>query len=248
MSNPYFKTQGDDIVVTCPYLECYIPVEYFNMGIAVEYGGDCLEVLGLFNARPFKDSEGKQPYPKLETVAQPTTIRVYPTTFETKEMKLVPDVESDQYAVLKFYEGDIFTKVFFIQSAKNSESFLKILESGKLPPTIPYSKVFDIWTKNMYMNGVKMPDVPAANREMIISEIYRDAANPSRPFATRIGKDPKTSEYAYITANSRAICKYNSTFAGLTFEDFDTMVTNGLNINKSGRTESESPIEKIIKY
>lgn len=248
MSQSWFKAKGDNILFTGVCMEAYIPIEYFNMGIAVEYGGECIEVLGLFNCRFFSDVEAKKPIGKLETVNIPTVIRVYPTSFENKEMKLVEDVEPSGYTILKFYTNDVFADKPIIKKSKNAEAFLKVLENGKIPRTIPYDKLFDIWTKNMVMNGVAMPDVPASNREMIIAEIYRDKENPADRFAMRIGKNPKTSPYSYIPANSRTLTKYNSTFAGVTFEDVDTMLTNGLNIAKTGRKQTESPIERIIKY
>lgn len=248
MEQKWFKASGEDIIFTGTCMEAYIPVEYFNMGIAVEYGGDCVEVLGLFNVRFFNDVEAKKPIGKLETVNIPTNIKVYPVSFENREMQLVDDVEPSGYVVLKFFKDDVFTNKYIIKKSKNAEAFLKVLENGKIPRTIPYDRLFDIWTRNMRMNGVAMPDVPASNREMIIAEIYRDKKNPADRFAYRIGKDPKTSQYAYIPANSRTLTKYNSTFAGITFEDVDTMITNGLNISKTNRKQTESPIEQIIKY
>lgn len=246
--NRWFKAVGEDIIFTGTCMEAYIPIEYYNMGIAVEYGGDCIEVLGLFNVRFFEDTDAKKPIGKLETFNIPTNIKVYPTSFENRTLKLVDDVEESQYVVLRFYTDDVVTQKALIQSSKNAEGFLKVLESGKIPRTISYDDIFDIWTANMVKNGVKMPDVPASNREMIIAEIYRDKKDPSKRFAYRMGKNPKTSPYDYIPANSRTLTKYNSTFAGITFEDIDTMITNGLNISKTGRDQTESPIEQIIKF
>ena len=92
------------------------------------------------------------------------------------------------------------------------------------------------------------PVIPATIFEMVVSEIYREKDNPENNFAKVIGKNPKVSPYDYATANIRSICKYNSTFAGITFEDTDSMISSALNINKTKRKETESPIEKILKY
>lgn len=98
------------------------------------------------------------------------------------------------------------------------------------------------------MNGINMPDIPAVIYELIISEIYRNRKKFEERFGKTVGLNPKTSMFDYITANIRAICKYNSTFAGITFEDTDTMLTSALNTNKTGRNQTISPIEKIMKY
>lgn len=243
-----FKMVGEQIVFTGTLMEAYIPTAYYDMGIATEYGGERVEVLGLFNARFFSDEDGKKPIGELATINIPTTINVYPSTTENRTIQLIKDVDEDTYKVLKFYNGSTFTDKYIIKKAKNAEAFLKVLESGKIPRTIPYEKIIEIWTTNMQMNDVTMPDVPMSNREMIVAEIYRDRKNPAYRYGIRAGKNPGISSYDYIPANSRTLTKYSSTFAGLTFEDFDTMVTNGLNISKSGRKQAQSPIEEIIKY
>lgn len=52
----------------------------------------------------------------------------------------------------------------------------------------------------------------------------------------------------YLIANFRDICKYNSIFSSITFEDFDTMVGAALNVSRTNRKQIESPVEKIMKY
>lgn len=246
--NSYFKTAGEKIIFTGKLMKAYIPQEYFDMGIAMDYGGDHIETLGLFNAKFFNDIEGTKQIGGLETVNIPTSINIYPSSIETEEVELVKEVGTAKYQVMKFFGNEPFTDKFIIQKSKSTEKFLNVLENGKIPPTIPYNRIFEIWTMNMALNGVKMPDVPASSREMILAEKYRDKKNPAFRFGIRAGKDPKTSMYDYIAVSPRTLTKYSSTFAGFIFEDFDTMVTNGLNISKSGRKQIESPIEPIIKY
>lgn len=244
----WFKVVGEKIIFTGQVMKAYIPQEYFKMNVAQDYGGDHIEVLGLFNVRFFSDKEGKKPIGNLETVNIPTNINIYPSDTVTEELELVKGVGVDKYQVMTFYGGEPFTDKYIIQNSKAAESFLNILEGGKIPPTIPYDKLFDIWTMNMTLNGVAMKDVPYSSREMILAEKYRDKKNPAYRFGIRAGKDPRTSMYDYIAANPRMLTKYSSTFAGFTFEDFDTMVTNGLNISKSGRKQIESPMEPLLKY
>ena len=45
----------------------------------------------------------------------------------------------------------------------------------------------------------------------------------------------------------REMCQYTSTFNGVTFEDFDSMVTTSLNRTREHIEDPESPIEAILK-
>lgn len=242
MLRNFIKDDGENIVFTGNYLEMYIPDSYFEGKLAEEFGNS-IRVFGLFNIRVF--DEKNKPM-KLETLNVPTMIYIHPSEVEKKELQLIDDGEVEKYRVAKFYKGNIIMQNSVPQDASNVELFLKILTTGKVPKTIPYSQVLKIWQRNLDLNGVKL-GVTSTILEIIIAEIYRNKKKPEERFAKLIGKDPSVSEYAYRTANIREICARNSTFAALTFEDMDQMIISSLNINKYNKEESESPIEKIIK-
>ena len=242
MLRNFIKDDGDNIVFTGNYLEMYIPDSYFESKLAEEFGNS-IRVFGLFNIRVF--DEKNKPM-KLETLNVPTMIYIHPSEVEKKELQLIDDGEIEKYRVAKFYKGNNIMQNSVPQDASNVELFLKILTTGKVPKTIPYSQVLKIWQRNLDLNGVKL-GVTSTILEIIIAEIYRNKKKPEERFAKLIGRDPSVSEYAYRTANIREICARNSTFAALTFEDMDQMIISSLNINKYNKEESESPIEKIIK-
>ena len=89
--------------------------------------------------------------------------------------------------------------------------------------------------------------VPATNRELVLSVQCRDQTGPTRIFAERLNSDPNATEYEYAMVNMRQICQFSSTFAALTFEDFDSMVTSSLKRTKEHLPEPESPLEQLIK-
>jgi len=244
MLKDFLVDDGENIVFNGHYLEMYIPAFYFESQLAENYGSS-LRVFGLFNTRVYTDKGAPM---KLETFNLPTLVYIYPSEIEKKELQLVEgdNGEVESYYIAKFYKGAKIMKNIIPQDASNVELFLDILCRGKIPKTIPYGQVLQIWQKNLSLNGVKL-GVTATVLEVVISEIYRDKKKPEQTFAKVIGKDPSTSEYAYKTANIREICARNSTFAALTFEDMDSMITSALNINKYNKQETESPIEKIIK-
>jgi len=224
------------------YLEFYIPAFYFESKFAENYGS-AINVFGIFNARVFSNKGAPM---KLETFNIPSMIYIYPTESEKKDIQLVDDGEVESYYVAKFYKGNKIMASNIAQDATNVELFIDFLFRGKIPKTIPYGSILSIWQKNLSLNGVKI-EVTSTVLELIIAEIYRDKKKPEQTFAKVIGKDPAVSPYGYRTANIREICARNSTFAALTFEDLDSMITTSLNIKNYNKQETESPIEKIIK-
>lgn len=245
MLEQFLRDDGENIVFTGPYMEAYIPEFYFEGKLGEDYGGS-LQVFGLFNIRMF-DAKGKPL--KLETFNVPSMVTITPTEVEErKQIQLLEgdDGEIDLYRVAKFYKDGIVMKNSIPHDAANVELFISILFRGKVPKTIPYSQVLRIWQKNLDLNGVKL-GVTSTILEVIISEIYRNKKKPEETFSKLIGKDPTVSEYAYRRANIREICARNSTFAALTFEDLDAMITSALNIKQYGKQESSSPVEKIVK-
>ena len=58
----------------------------------------------------------------------------------------------------------------------------------------------------------------------------------------------KINKYHIETANIRDICKANSSFAGISFENIDEMITSAINNNREKRIETKTPFEDVIKY
>lgn len=243
MLKNFLIDDGEHIVFNGDYLEMYIPGFYFESKLA-ENSGSAIRVFGVFNLRVTSNDKEL----KLETLNMPTMIYIHPSEIEKKELQLLKgqDGELTQYVIAKFYRGNKIMSNSIPQDASNVELFLNLLCGGKIPKTIAYSQVIKIWQKNLQINGVKL-GVTSTILEIIIGEIYRNKSKPEETFAKLIGKNPGTSEFAYEPANIRQICARNSTFAALTFEDMDSMITSSLNINKYNKQETISPIEKIIK-
>lgn len=228
------------IFFTGNYLEIYVPKDFIDRGIAEDIGNS-FNVFGLVHLKTF-DSKGNPGV--LETLNLPTMLTTYPSDKEERTMVL-ENIEN-RYLVLKFYKGDKIMNSQGRQDSINCEIFMNLLLAGKLPSTIDYSKIKPLWDKNLSMNGVSF-GVPATTLSVILSEVYRCKEKPELKYAKVVGKNFTKVQLNYITSNIREICARNSTFAALTFEDFDAMLTSSLNINKYKRGESISPVEKIIK-
>lgn len=252
MANIPFTTDGTKIYFSGEYMEAYIPEVFFNNdgtkkgpGIA-EMIGDHFSTLGIFNLRTFKDVEGKQPNP-LQTLNLPVQIVTYPSGgYERKTLDLIGK-GAEKYYVLKYYNTDEFCNKQVPQLVQAFKSFLNLLLGGKLPKTFSYDDIITIWEQNFDLNGVNF-DVPDVVKELVVSEIYRDPKTPEHKFGYKVGKNPNISRYDYLTATTKDITKYNSSFAAVTFENMDEALVSAANNTRTQRKEQISPMEKILKY
>ena len=128
-----------------------------------------------------------------------------------------------------------------------ANAFLNMMLAGKLPTTLNYTKIIDIWWKNLEISGVSYK-VPSKIFEMIIATIYRNSHNTKERYGQYYGKQTNPSGYDYTTGNVRDVVKDLSTFSGMVFEDIGTMISNGINNSIDNIDEPISPLEKIIHY
>lgn len=245
MSVKDFKRTDEGIIFTGKYLEMYIPIMYFEKNVA-EVVGDHFKTLGVLNYRTYSDDSGANPS-KVHTMNLPMVIYTYPSGgYELKNLDLVGKGE-DQYYVAKYYNGDVVCPSEAPASKAAFRSFLEILLAGKLPGTLPYSQIMDIWAKNFVLNGVNF-DIPDVLKEIVVSLLYRWKKDPSITFGKAKGKDPKISDYDYVTAGPREITKQTSAYAGLSFENFDEMAVAAVSATKTGKKQGESPMEPVLRY
>ena len=243
MLKTFLKDNGESIVFTGYYMEIYIPENYFSIGLA-EIEGTAIKTFGLLNCI-VKDKNDKIVAKSMMNL--PTTIVLHFNDIYKTKINLYNDknTEPESYRVLKYYNNDIIMANVVQKDSTSAESFVKLVFGGKLT-NIPYDKILSIWQKNLDLNGVNL-GVPSSILELILAEIYRNPTNPNEKFSKYINANPTASKTYYRASNIREICSRNSTFAALTFEDFDTMMTASLNMNKYNKKQVESPIEKVIK-
>lgn len=244
MLTQYIMDDGNSIKFNGHYMEIYIPGTYYDTKLAENHGG----IINTFGVLTYTVFDNKSKDIDTGIINLPTMITLSPTetSDEKLHMKNNPDTEPKKYKVCKFYKGDKIMPSNISADSSNVEAFINIIFNNRLDGNIPYNKLLDIWQKNLELNNVKL-GVSSSNLEIIISEIYRDRHNPNQTFAKVVGKDPKHSQFDYKSANIREICSRNSTFAALTFEDMDAMITTSLNMKNYNKKQVVSPIEKIIK-
>ena len=241
----FFKYEEDNILFTGPYMQAYIPSYYLEKGLTTELG-DAISTLGLFNFKTFNDPEGNNPNP-IRTFNIPTNIVTYPSKKSVVELDLYGTGEKDTYVLLEYFTNDVFCPRNVPKDLKAFASFLSIMIGGKIPKSISYDDIFDIWEKNQDLGAISF-NVSDTVKEFVISKIYRNKKNKLETFGAVLGRDPKHSPYDYVTASPREITKLESTFTGISFENMDEVLTSAVVGGKENRDENISPMEEILSY
>lgn len=222
------------------YIEIYIPMEYFNNKVAINKGSS-IETLGLVYIRSFQNgNEGP-----IQLLNLPTEINlmVYDFKQETVKINNIPqDVMTLQYLKGAYVLHQTVTK-----GRDVANKFLDMMLAGKLPKTLNYTNIIDIWWRNLEISGISYK-VPSKIFEMIIATIYRNPKNVKQRYGQYYGKQSDPNGYDYKTGNVRNVVKDLSTFSGMVFEDIGNMISNGINNSIDGIEEPISPLEKIIHY
>ena len=132
------------------------------------------------------------------------------------------------------------------KNVNTATSFLDKMLSGKLPHTLNYFNLINIWWKNLEFSGISY-NVPSKIYELIIANIYRAPNNQKKRYGQYVGTG-EGNGYDYKTDNVKNVVKNLSTFSAMTFEDIRTMITSGICNSINNVEEPISPLEKIIHY
>lgn len=223
------------------HTEIYIPMEYFNSNIAFNRGA-VIESFGLVYIRSF-DTKGTPGDIDLLNIPTPVSFMYYNSREDTIT---VSGITVDVF-VLEYPEKSYILHQTVTKGREIAGAFLQMMLAGKIPNTINYSQLIDIWWNNIEISGVSYK-VPSKIFEMIIASIYRDPRNPKKRYGQYYSKSAESNGYDYETGSVRDVVKNLSTFSGIIFEDIGTMISNGINNSIENIDEPTSPLEKIIYY
>ena len=237
-----FRSDGDYIYLNSSYCEFYIPMEYFDPTVNFSTDmSDKIRTFGFFNVGIFEGGKLKD----LRILNLPVIIEIYVYESEIRDVKL-SNGEITQCKVLKYNKGAKIMEAPYFEDDLNVKTFLNLMMAGKLPKTLPYSKLMQVWDKNLSMSKVNF-GLSSFHRELFLSVMYRNPNDLSEKFS-KIACNPGVSDNDYAGASVRQICQYNSTFTAVTFEDIDSMITTSLNKTRTKGNEKESPLEQVIKF
>lgn len=239
----YFYSDKQFIYLEYPCCEFYIPEYFFEekSKYATDKGA-IITTIGLFNVGFFDENGNKK---ETRTLNIPTWIDlfIYESRNETIE---IPGEGLTKCKIITYYKGNKITNATFIADTSNVKAYFDFVANARVPKSIPYKESIRIFEKNQSLNNMTL-GVPSVILELILSVFYRDKNDLNNKFSVAITKGDNTTEYDYKMLNTRNVCKYASTFVGITFEDIENMITSSLNRTMNKVKEPESPTEFIIK-
>lgn len=226
------------------YLEIYIPLNYFEndskdnpeAACAVDHGRS-VSVFALLYCK------GKSGNYKFMNV--PTKIEVMQYSFDD-ENTITIHGKTIKVRTLKFMKDSLICSDTVVQNFNLGEAWVDMLLNGKVPSAINYPKLINIWWNNCEITGIDL-QCNSKIMELVITNLYRNAANKKERYGIVYGKKTSPEGYDYDNQNYRNVVKSLSSFSGFIFEDISSMITSGINNSLEKIEEPESPLEKIIR-
>ena len=223
------------------YMEIYVPMSYFEGSPVAFNEGASIRTIGLVYVRSFKNGTPGD----IKLFNLPVTVQFM--VYETKQDTIKVNNRSIEVMTLQYMKDAYVLHQSVTKGREVAGSFLNLILGGKIPTSINYSQVIDLWWRNLEIAGISYK-VPSKIFEMIIASIYRNPHNPKKRYGQYYGSHPNSDGYDYVTGNVQDVVKQLSTFSGMVFEDINTMMSNGINNSIEGKEEPISPLEKIIHY
>lgn len=241
-SGAHFHADSQHIYVDDDYMELYIPLYFFdqNRRYAVDFS-TTIETLGLIHCGLFRNGQMFD----IRLFKHPYFITLYVYDAELRTID-IPGNGNTQCKVLKYTKGAMMMDAVIIQDAQSSLSYLYFQTEAMIPKSVPYDKLAEAWQRNKAINSVSF-GVRNEVEEMVIAAECKLEGDMNKKFAQVYGSDLRISPYSYQPVTSRQVCQYSSTFAGITFEDIDSMITTSINRAREKRPEEFTPIEAVIR-
>jgi hypothetical protein len=234
----YFKSEGK--------LEIYLPKDSFDDGIVIEHGMK-ISTLGIFIMKYYKTMDSK---PETYQMTLPENIFfTYTESFETKEV-LVKGQAEMKYMVYVLYNEDKFVDNTEVPvNFKNTQKLFDLHTKNKLPDNFEYHDILNLYLENMLTNDCVL-GTPSVIIEVMIAELARNKHDIQVPFRKITGKDNanKISELDYVGVSMKTLAMINSTFTSVVSENIKSSITSSVAKTRTGGNETETPLEKTIKY
>lgn len=214
----------------------YVPDIYFDRGDAI-ITGEFVNILGIMDYSVF-DKNGKS-ITGLKPFYFPTVFLTKPSQIDKmKGVKLTKSQSADDYRLLRYKKGDtvvVSTKV--PEDAANIEALFRIILTGKIPTTIPVTKIQDYMIDNVKFNGESY-GVNIQIFGILIAALAVSKSDPSVEFRHTNWTDP--TSYRLLPIKEKP--KFTSPSQSITSENWDNAIIGAI----MNPTDVETPMEKLI--
>ena len=175
----------------------------------------------------------------------PTIFNCKPDRLEKVKNLSLNGLRAIDYRILHFKEGDeVISNIYIPQIIDNAEAILKalLINSGKVPPSVPYNKVQDYIVDAIRING-KDYGLGKQLFGIPISESYRSDKDISEPYRYTKMKD----QYSYKQIGIGLAAKYISPYVAFTSENYDESIMASIILSQDPKTDTvETPLEKVL--
>ena len=221
MEIPSFLTLKDESLIfnkDNAEFQFYVPENFFDetsKNAIAEINGQYVSMIGLCDWA-IVDSKGVRS--EVKPFCFPTMILCKPSSIEKVKNLKLDNSESKDYRILHFKKGDeVISQTRVPQIMDNVELFYKLFViTARIPKTIPYDKLWQIFFQNMELNGSSY-GLNAQLFGIVTSELCRDPKDISRPFRYTNMKD--MHDYKPISIN--LVPNYVSPYTSIVSENFD---------------------------
>lgn len=242
---PYFLRQKDNTLyfnLKDRELQFYVTEDYFKQN-SINIDGEYINLLGVLEYAIVNPKTDKQELVKCMSFPSIFTCRPY-TVEKKKQFKPTKNSETDDYRVLKFRYDDIVVKsIYTPELITNVEEFFKMLFiTAKIPPEIPYDKLWELMEENFNINGGSY-GVDYHLLGIICAEIARSKTSTKTAFRYTDMKNPND----YNLVSIKLLPKYNSPFSAIASENFDESLYASVLMSQGDEKDiKDSPLEKIM--
>lgn len=203
------------------------------------YAEDRGETIYVFALLYLKGKDGE-----LKFMNVPTRIEIQQYDFENETIEIRD--KKIECRKLKFMKDAFICSDTVIQNFNLGEDWVNMLLDGKVPPTINYPKLINIWWNNCEITGIDL-QCHTKIMELVVANLFRNKDNIKQRYGEVYGLRSNPDGFDYKSGDVRSIVEQLSTFSGFIFEDIGRMITAGINNSLEEVEEKTSPLEKIMK-
>lgn len=251
--NMYFaKTTKNSVLFLGEYMEIYVSQKEIERKTAIISGRE-LNLFGVFEIRIWdqapKNPENEKPK-YITRYMFPSRINTIPSSLSKRSVS-VAGGDPEPHLVLGYRKRDVFiANTVLVQSSTNVSQFIKTIFGAFVSKLVRYDDLVPLVLESSRLNAVSF-DLNATTLEMIFAAQARwskDLTVPYRIFLNKNGSDKPLngSEMTFVKINDLA--HIASTFTSFSFQNIDYAITSSARRHRTGQKQTESSVEKIIKY